>query len=148
MLTAVMVLAMCIPVMADDAATVATTYTITEPASTTKIEHTYEIYQIFTGTLKNNVLTDVRWGANSSQTEGNKVDDSVMEELEGLNGQSDQKILTALKKYVNLKSSPVKTIKNEESCEVPAGYYLIKDKDDSLDGVADAYTLYIVKIVE
>lgn len=148
LLTAVMVLAMCIPVMADDAATVATTYTITAPASTTKIEHTYEIYQIFTGTLKNNVLTDVRWGANSSQTEGNKVDDSVMEELEGLNGQSDQKILTALKKYVNLKSSPVKTIKNEESCEVPAGYYLIKDKDDSLDGVADAYTLYIVKIVE
>ena len=138
---------MCIPVMADDAATAATTYTITAPASTTKIEHTYEIYQIFTGTLKNNVLTDVRWGANSSQTKGNKVDDSVMEELEGLNGQSDQKILTALKKYVNLKSSPVKTIKNEESCEVPAGYYLIKDKNDSLDGVADAYTLYIVKIV-
>ena len=147
LLTAVMVLAMCIPVMADDAATAATTYTITAPASTTKIEHTYEIYQIFTGTLKNNVLTDVRWGANSSQTKGNKVDDSVMEELEGLNGQSDQKILTALKKYVNLKSSPVKTIKNEESCEVPAGYYLIKDKNDSLDGVADAYTLYIVKIV-
>lgn len=148
LLTAVMVLAMCIPVMADDAATVATTYMITAPASTTKIEHTYEIYQIFTGTLKNNVLTDVKWGANSSQTKGNKVNDSVMEELEGLNGQSDQTILTALKKYVNLKSSPVKTIKNEESCEVPAGYYLIKDKDDSLDGVADAYTLYIVKIVE
>lgn len=44
-LTAIMVIAMCVPVMADAATT--NTFTITAPDN----GHTYEVYQIFTGTL-------------------------------------------------------------------------------------------------
>ena len=49
LLAAVMVLAMCVPAMA---------YTITGPEN----DHTYEVYQIFKGTLTGNVLSDIKWG--------------------------------------------------------------------------------------
>ena len=62
LLTAVMVLAMCIPVMADDTAA---TYTIT--IANAAEGHTYEAYQIFTGELSENksglqVLSNIDWG--------------------------------------------------------------------------------------
>ena len=63
LLTAVMVLAMCIPVMAD----AAKTYNITAPNTT----HQYEIYQIFTGELSGTTISNVKWG--KMVKEGQKV---------------------------------------------------------------------------
>ena len=135
LLTLAMVVAMSITTFA-----ATTTYTITAPNN----NHTYEIYQIFTGDLAGNVLSNVKWGDNGTGTVGEAVDDSVLTELKGLTGSNKDK-LTTIKKYVNLDSEAYKTVKNG-SVDVDAGYYLIKDKDNSLAGEDDAYTLYIVKV--
>ena len=57
LLTAVMVLAMCIPVMADT-----NKYTIT--VSNAGADHTYEAYQVFKGNISDGKLTDIDWGSN------------------------------------------------------------------------------------
>ena len=89
LLTAVMVLAMCIPVMAD----AANTYTITAPSTT----HQYEIYQIFTGDLNNRVLSNVKWGANGKGTKGEAVDDTTLKALTDVNGKTDADKLSVIK---------------------------------------------------
>ena len=142
LLTAVMVLAMCIPVMADDAATVATTYTITAPDN----GHTYEIYQIFTGELKGGVLSNVKWGINGTGTTGKAVDDAALKALTDVNTKTDAEKLAVIKGYANLASTPVETVSNGNTYSAVAGYYLIKDKDGSVTG-NNVYTTYIVEVV-
>lgn len=143
LLTAVMVLAMCIPVMADDAATAATTYTITAP-TTTPI-HTYEIYQIFTGDLKEGILSNVKWGENGKGTTGDSVDKATLDALTAVNTESYTKKLDVITNYITL-TNPVAEIKNGETYSADPGYYLIKDKDGSVSG-GETYTKYIVKVV-
>ena len=141
LLTAVMVLAMCIPVMADDAET----YTITAPNN----NHTYEIYQIFTGVLKNDILSNVKWGKNGSGTEKEDVDENILTELQnakGADGATNVTKLAVIEHYVNLNSEAYGTVKNGKLTGVPAGYYLIKDKDGELQGKYDTYTKYIVAV--
>lgn len=138
LLTAVMVLAMCIPVMAADAAT----FTITGPLN----GHTYEVYQIFTGDLVNQngvkTLSNIKWGSNGTGTTGEKVPDSDIEALLGDNPTKNPE------DYANLNSTPLKTITDKEStASVVAGYYLIKDKDNSVPA-GEVYTEYIVKVAE
>lgn len=83
MLTAVMVLAMCIPVMAD----AAKTYNITAPNTT---HHQYEIYQIFTGELSGTTISNVKWGKNGNGgKEGTPVDEKIINELTKVNSSLD-----------------------------------------------------------
>ena len=117
-------------------------YTITAPDN----GHTYEIYQIFTGDVSGKTLSNVKWGANGTGTEGAAVDSSVLDAIKALTG-SDQTKADNLKNYVNLKSTPLKTVSNGSSVKVPEGYYLIKDQDNSLSGKDEAYTTYLVKVV-
>ena len=134
----VMVLAMSIATFATEPAN---TFTITAP----KTSHQYEIYQIFTGDLSGNTLSNVKWGANGIGTTGSAVDDSVLTALANVNSKSETERLAVIEQYVVL-SNPVATITNEGTYTAPAGYYLIKDKDGSVTGT-DSYTLYIVKVV-
>lgn len=136
LLAAVMVLAMCVPAMA---------YTITGPGN----DHTYEVYQIFKGTLEGNVLSDIKWGKNAKNaTEDDLVPDTVLKELEDLSGKDNTTKLETIAKYADLTASNKFGEVNGKGKldNVPAGYYLIKDKDKSLKN--DAYTKYIVKIVK
>ena len=144
-LTAIMVIAMCVPVMADNTTT--TTYRITAPATT----HKYEIYQIFTGDLHEGTLSNVKWGTNgklpTGVTVGSAVDNSILNELKGVSENStDRQKLTVVEKYANLTVQPVAAITNEGYYDAVPGYYLIKDQDDSITG-DDAYTTYLVKVV-
>lgn len=116
-----------------------TTYKITAPAT----DHTYEIYQIFTGEYSGGKLNDVQWGKNGT-TKSGVVDSSVLQEIQ--NAKNESEILTTVKKYVDLNSSPVGTVTNESAYDAVPGYYLIKDKDNSVSG-QDAYTLYLVQVV-
>lgn len=134
LLTAVMVLAMSMTAFAEG-----TTYNITAPAT----NHTYEIYQIFTGEYTDGKLNDVQWGANGTIKSG-VVDSSVLQEIQAAKTESE--ILTAVKKYVDLVSTPVGTVTNGSSYAAVPGYYLIKDRDNSVSG-QDAYTLYLVQVV-
>lgn len=120
------------------------TFTITAPSN----DHTYEIYQIFTGDLSENgsTLSNVKWGNNGKGTAGNDVDKTVLDEIKGLKSDdADQTKLATIKKYIDLTGTPFKTVKNG-TVDVPEGYYLIKDKDNSLTGEDDVYTTYIVQV--
>ena len=145
LLSLVMVLAMSVVAFADEgSAGSSTTYTITAPSGS----HQYEIYQIFTGDLHEGTLSNVKWGANGAGTEGEAVDQAVINALTAVNNiaTSDTNKLKVIKQYANLTSTPVGTVTNGETYTAAAGYYLIKDKDGSVTGT-DSYTLYIVKVV-
>lgn len=141
LLTAVMVLAMCISVMATEGAT--NTYTITAPDT----NHQYEIYQIFTGNLHENTLSNIKWGNNGTGTKGEVVSEGVINALTAVNGKSDKEKLAVIKGYANLKTTPLTIISKKATYPAVAGYYLIKDVDKSLAGKDESYTTYIVKVV-
>lgn len=123
----------------------AATATITAPNN----GHTYEILQIFKGDLHNQVLSNLVWGKNGNGTEGEAVPETNINELKAQEGD------VAVREYIvnNLLNSadPFATIGKVgeefvESQVVPTGYYLIRDKADTLTGTNDSYTFYIVKI--
>ena len=131
-----MIFTFALPAFADSA-----TCTITAPAT----EHKYEIYQIFTGDLSGEILSNVKWGENGTGTKGEAVASTIIDELTAVNSKSDSEKLKVVKKYAKL-NNPVDTISNGAVYNAVAGYYLIKDKDGSVTG-ADTYTTYIVKVV-
>lgn len=141
LLTLAMIVAMSVTAFAEETNNGSSTYTITAPQT----DHKYEIYQIFTGDLSGSVLSNVKWGVNGTGATGTSVENTVLNRLTGLTG-SDKEKLAEIEKYVNLKTDPVATVKKGETAEVAAGYYLIKDKDGSLAGQDDTYTLYLAKI--
>lgn len=145
-LTAIMVIAMCVPVMADNA----NGYTITAPAN----GHTYEVYQIFTGTLTtegtDNVLSNIKWGKNGTEAEGSDVSETTLTELKSVKNATDSAKLEVIKKYVKLTAADkYGSVTSENPLNnVPAGYYLIKDVDGSQAGQENSsYTTYLVSVV-
>lgn len=144
-LSVIMAVLMVIPVVA------AENYTISVPENAQTEGHTYEIYQIFTGDYseseeKGSVLSNVKWGKNGIETEGTEVSETVLNDLANASG-SEKDLLEVITEYANLETDEYSTVAAGESENVPAGYYLIKDVDKSLEGKDDAYTLYIVQVV-
>ena len=136
-----LVLAMAVPALANEA-----TYTI----STDQANHTYEVYQIFKGDLSERTLSNVKWGENTkgrgTAKVGDAVDSTVLATIEGLKGKIDAEIWEGIEKYVDFKTTPFAEVTSTKPAAVPAGYYVIKDKDGSQDGKQDAYTNYIVQV--
>lgn len=146
-LSFMMVVAMSVAAFAGSTAG-SSTYTITAPAGT---DHTYGIYQIFTGDLSGTTLSNLKWGANSKRAEGvnvgDDVDARVIAALTAVNSAAnDTAKLAVIENYVDLDSAPVKTISDKAIYSAQAGYYLIKD-NASLTGKDEAYTKYIVAVV-
>ena len=115
--------------------------------------HTYEILQIFTGDLHekdgSNVLSNLAWGFNGKGTAGKAVPEETINELKAKTSEME------VRDYIvnNLLNSqvPYATIGQVNgayvgSDPVDPGYYLIRDKADTLTGTNDSYTFYIVKI--
>lgn len=141
-----LVLAMAVPAWADGG-----TCSITAPNN----EHTYEVYQIFTGTLSEDngtkVLSDIKWGKNgindgTAVTVGESVPETVLNAIKSVATKSDSEKLTVIEKYVSLTGEKFNTVKSGTTLNVPAGYYLIKDTDNSYDNQHDAYTQFIVEV--
>lgn len=141
-----LVLAMAVPALADGV-----TCSITAPNN----GHTYEVYQIFTGTLSEDngtkVLSDIKWGKNgindgTAVTVGESVPETVLNAIKGVATKSDSEKLTVIEKYVNLTGEKFNTVNSGTTLNVPAGYYLIKDTDNSYDNQHDAYTQFIVEV--
>lgn len=142
-----LVLAMAVPAFADGA-----TCSITAPNN----GHTYEVYQIFTGTLSEDkgtkVLSDIKWGKNGTNgdtpvTVGDSVPENVLKEITGVATESDSEKLKVIEKYVDLTASKkFNTVSGGIVLNVPAGYYLIKDADNSYNDKHDAYTQFIVEV--
>lgn len=143
LLAVAMVCAMAIPAFAAGGTT---TYTITAPNN----GHIYEIYQIFTGTPTpdasgNTILSDIKWGANaaSSYPIGDAVDKTILDNLSNVTGETN--ILNKVKTYVDLTDAPAFTAWYGTSASVPAGYYLIKDEDNT---PVASHTLYLVEVID
>lgn len=119
-----------------------TTYTIKAPETS----HQYEIYQIFTGDLSDGSLANIKWGKNGTGTVGVAVGSDVINALTAVNNKTDSEKLTVVKQYATLTGTPVATISNGKTYQAAAGYYLIKDADNSVSGT-DSYTTYIVTVV-
>lgn len=141
-----LVLAMAVPAFADGV-----TCSITAPNN----EHNYEVYQIFTGTLSEDngtkVLSDIKWGKNginngTTVTVGESVPETVLKEITDVATKSDSEKLAVIEKYVSLKGEKFITVNSGSTQNVPAGYYLIKDTDNSYDNQHDAYTQFIVEV--
>lgn len=141
-----LVLAMAVPAFADEV-----TCSITAPNN----GHTYEVYQIFTGTLSEDngtkVLSDIKWGKNginddAAVTVGESVPETVLKAIKDVAAKSDSEKLAVIEKYVNLKGEKFNTVSSGTTLNVPAGYYLIKDADNAYDNQHDAYTQFIVEV--
>ena len=110
--------------------------------------HTYEVYQIFTGDYSDGVLSNVKWGKNGTGTEGQAVSDTTLKELEAVaDSAPDTEQLAVINKYANLKSNPYTTGTTTKFENLPNGYYLVKDQDGTQNVENGYYTLYIVKVV-
>lgn len=116
--------------------------TISAPEGSTRA---YDVYQIFTGDLHEGVLSNIKWGKNSTGTKGAAVDQTTLDALAAVNGKSDTEKLTEIQKYVKLNSEKCGTVSNGNPLTVPTGYYLIKDNGPVNDG--EAYSLYVVQVV-
>lgn len=120
----------------------------TEKPNTEAVTHTYEIYQIFTGDFSEGILSNIKWGENGTGTKGEKVDEATLEELTDVtNSTSDTEQLAVIQKYANIEGTPVREGAETTYTGLAAGYYLIKDKDESLNGTNVPYTLYVVQVV-
>lgn len=163
LLAAVMVLAMGVPAFA---ASDSYTLTISEASA----GHTYEAYQIFAGDLSENgqTLSNVTWGdgvnveALLAALKGTEEETTAYEtcttaadvakvlESYGDNSSEMKAFADIAGQHLSGTTSGTLGEYNEGSYTISglaAGYYLVKDKDDSVPGT-DAYTDFILKVVQ
>lgn len=136
-----LVLAMAVPAFADKA----NLYTISVPAGS---NHTYQVYQIFTGDYSSDgKLSNIKWGQNSNSrgdgvSIGEKVDENVLNQLAAVAGKSDEDKLAVIEQYANLSETGMDTVSASKSIQVAAGYYLFKDTTTGISG-----NTYIAEVV-
>lgn len=114
--------------------------------------HTYDAYQVFTGTLAldGTTLSDLKWGANSKRAEGVNVGDSVDETtvktLTDVASKSNKEIQDAVNKYVDFTgTAAARGIAKDTPKQLAAGYYVFKDVTSVAQG--DALSLHLTKVV-
>ena len=114
--------------------------------------HTYDAYQVFTGTLAKDgsTLSDLKWGANSKRSDGVNVGDSVDETtvktLTDLANKSNKEIQDGVNKYVDFTGAAAATgITKDSPAQLAAGYYVFKDV--TTVGQEDALSLHLTKVV-
>ena len=145
-LTCLLLALMMVFAMTATASAAGDTSTITAPDGSTR---TYEVYQIFVGDLdpESKVLSNVKWGKNGTGTEGQPVDEAILDALTSVNGKSDTEKMAAIENYVKLTSEKFGEVKDGTPLTVPNGYYLIKDVGPVNAAAGEAYGRYVVKIV-
>lgn len=148
LLAMVMVFGMTTAAFADD------TYSIT--IKNVKVDHTYEVYQIFTGDLSYNdssaaVLSNIVWG-DGVTADGQTALGAADKKAETLKTEADAEAFAkALVENEYLTNARMVTVTKSESTTIEGlkpGYYLIKDQDTTQDGENGAYTSYMLKVVE
>lgn len=123
--------------------------------------HTYEAYQIFAGTYSGGVLSDITWGTGIADTATLEAKygtaSALAEKLTATdNTKVDAKVLAAYLSTTTdmLSKDNVKSFtwndadKTYTASGLPAGYYLVKDQDNSLDtSTGTSYTDFIMQVV-
>ena len=160
-----MIFALAIPTMAADA------YSITIDHPNASAPHTYEAYQIFSGVIDstNSKLSEVEWGTGidsaglladlmadaawsakvSSTTSAEALADmlahkdtttAMFETFRALAGENLTSVVAASDTDADANKQWVLGLPS-------AGYYLVKDKDGSLENELETYTNYILRVV-
>ncbi|MGM9974531.1 MAG: isopeptide-forming domain-containing fimbrial protein, partial [Clostridiaceae bacterium] len=112
--------------------------------------HIYEAYQIFTGDLHEGVLSNIKWGSSITNSHDLGSAATVAEKMDTNYTGEDKITLDDLLEMITLGDSVANSDKTSNSYVISGlrpGYYLVKDKDDSLTGENDSYTEYIIKVV-
>ena len=142
----------------------AETYTITVDGSGTVANHTFEAYQIFSGDLHtpatgeggntSKILSNIVWGTGVNTAAANFTTDFPVSAAETAELLTTVEQARAFAKKIAPFLSNVHTdcdakdpSGNYVISNLPAGYYLVKDKDNSLTGENDFYTAYLMKVV-
>lgn len=152
----------------------ADTYSITVKSAVSG--HTYESYQVFTGTVatgedKKKVLSDIQWGSgvnsNKLVEELQSTDNNPLgTDFSGKNTAADVAAVVAsydsdkIKKFATVVGKHLTTATGTSGefnstnqtytiNGLSAGYYLVKDKDNTVNAENhDAYTNYIMEVVQ
>lgn len=158
LLTAIMVLAMCVPVMATDGTSATYAITITNAPE----GHRYEAYQIFKGDLSTDsngvtTLSNIDWGDGITEAGKQHFANSAAEKAKSLT--SSELAASFAKEVAGTEDTPgylVSSSKKESSYDnntkeytisgLLAGYYLVKDA--SLTSADDYYSAYIMEVVK
>lgn len=176
-------MAMAVSVLCTGALAAETTYSITvKPAVS---GHTYEAYQVFTGTVatgegKNKVLSDIQWSSDLKTTDNTTT---LLNAVKAITvGESDKpfksctnaadvaavlskdtakdnatikafaKVVAKYLDNTKAKTGSFSTSDDSNTYTISglsAGYYLVKDKDGSVDANNhDVYTNYIMEVVQ
>ena len=158
-----MILSLAVPTFA------ATNFTLT--INNTVDGHTYEAYQIFTGDLVTkdgrDVLSNIVWGSAVANPAGLLAAINADAKLSALHGAADAAALAVKLSAVTSDSETIDqfaevvapfltvvagTSTDEGDCYeisgLVAGYYLVKDQDDTLDNKNDVYTKYIIRVLK
>jgi fimbrial isopeptide formation D2 family protein/LPXTG-motif cell wall-anchored protein len=154
MFAIVMILSLClalaIPALADE-----DTYTITINNDATG--HTYEAYQIFTGTYdsESGQLQDIYWGNGITDAGKTALGDAAAVSKTLTDETALKEFAASLEENGYLTNATTQT--SGKTTEAPdavyeiaglaSGYYLVKDQDNTLDDTNDSYTSYIVKVL-
>ena len=141
-----------------------TTYTITVDGSGTVANHTFEAYQIFSGDLH---VPETREGGNTSKILSNIVwGDGVDTSKDGFDKAFPESAAATAEKLTTVADAQAFAQKiapflstthtdcstkddsgNYQISGLPAGYYLVKDQDNTLQNKNDFYTAYLMKVV-
>lgn len=127
------------------------TYTITINNSATG--HTYKAYQILTGDLtidanNNKVLSNLVWGSGVTSEAETKL--GAAKNLQLNTSDDAANFAKDVADYLNASKAYTSTAQNNGIYSIsglPAGYYLVKDQDNTLNNADDFYTAYIMEVV-
>lgn len=141
--------------MAEDTASSGFSITINK----TETGHKYEAYQVFTGRLDDNTLSDIEWGAgvdgealSTAKYEGKSAKE-IAKSLNNTNAETFANNVAggnSAKSYLKTAAGSVEgeTGQNKKITNLSAGYYLLKDTIDSTTAAQPAaYTKFILKVV-
>ena len=140
---------------------------ITISGISTDQAHTFEVYQIFTGTLDtdNNQFSELKWGSGiasykindsttvTAGTAGTLVPDSVIEDMKGVSGANDSEKARALIDKITKSNTSTQVTSATTGTDagkatltgLADGYYLVLDTT-ALNGKDDANSAYIIQV--
>ncbi len=123
--------------------------------------YTYEAYQVFTGDLSGNILSNIEWGDGVNTTD--IIADLMADETIGSDfkaGMTAAEVAEKVAKYsdgtaqakafakvvgANLSETTSGTVESGKITKLPAGYYIVQNSAVPTDG---SYTNFILKVVK
>lgn len=135
---------------------------ISQSTANDEATHTYEAYQIFSGTIVNGELWEIEWaegvksadllaalkGAADASFAALFADCNSAYDVAGVLDANDEAAFNEA--FAEIVSKNLKTVAGSGSSVITGlnpGYYFVKDQDGSLDGKNGAYTRFILKLL-